>query len=312
MSTALGEPRSRMTADLIGALRWCLAHREGVAGTELADRLYVDWYLSADASDAAVMVGVPRTEEVAPVAAYRAAHAHDAMFQPGWRVERISSRGRLLVTDGTSSRVLNRVDVLPLARTLLPPRPGDPVQIAARHDLVDDAGFWFTFLGEWETKPPASVVRFYWAVRRFAAPGLVGRLTALLPRDVPAALKVGAARHLLGRPDAAVLYLSAEATLGLVGSLRQIARELGEGLGGRTPPLALPLARGLAVAEEPADSTQSFGQHRCMVLAEVGAALDGAEDDDTLLKHARAALAQAGVDALHPYRSAGSRLGSDW
>lgn len=308
--TLLATPRTRVSRELIAAMRWCLAH-SSIPKDELADRLYVDWYARTKPGDAGEMLGAAAAEDADPVAAYRAAHAHDRVFEPGWRVLRVSNLGRLHVGRGDEQRVVERADVLPRERILLPPRPGDEIAVAARRDVLDDTGFWFTFLSGWRDDGPAEVVRFYWPIRRSGAPALVRSLTSRLPEGVPAALKVGAATHLLGRPDAAVLYVASPDAPALVPLLRRCADELRDNLTARTPPLALALTHGLATAQDPRNG-QSFGQHRCAVLADAARTVEAPIEDDALLATARGALRAAGIDPLCPYRNAGSDIGEGW
>jgi len=310
MLTPVTTPRSRVSRELIAAMRWCIAHAS-LADDELAYRLYVDWYLRADPADAGEMLGAARPEDADPVAAYRAAHALDARFEDGWQVIRVSTFGRVQVGDGVTERIVDRADVLGRERVLLPPRPGDAVAVTARRDIVDESGFWFTFLNGWPEGGRPEVVRFYWAVRRRGAPALIRLLTTRLPTGVPAALKVGAAAHLLGRPDAAVLYAGVEDAAALTPLLRLCAGELQDSLAARIPPLTLELSRGLAVAEDPGDG-QSFGQHRCGLLVRAARSHDHGADDDTLLQAARAALSSAGVDPVNPHRARESMVGDRW
>ena len=136
-------------------------------------------------------------------------------------------------------------------------------------------------------------------------------LISMGPTGVPAALKVGAAAHLLGRPDAAVLYAGVEDAAALTPLLRLCAGELQDSLAARIPPLTLELSRGLAVAEDPGDG-QSFGQHRCGLLVRAARSHDHGADDDTLLRAARAALSSAGIDPVNPHRARDSMVGDGW
>lgn len=307
MTVVVAAPRSRAAADLLAAAH-LVRSRPDLDEDELVQLLYRDWYLRADPTDGAEVLGAPDPVELDAAASYRAAHVLDGVFEPGWTVRELSTSGRLRVERGGVTRVVVRADVLPASRCLLPPRAGDEVQVAARRDLVDDAGWWFTFLGAAET--PAQPVRLYWAVRRTAAPDLVAALSALLVDGTSAVLKVGTSAGHLGRPDAAVLYASPTWVGGAAEHLRWIAARLGDGLADRAPRLALPLARGLAVAEEPGTG-ESFGEHRSRLLATAARRLtDG--DEDAVLAGLRIALAEAGVDPAAPYRARGSRLGDAW
>jgi hypothetical protein len=303
MTVAVAAPRSRVAADLLAAARLARS-RPDLEEEALAQLLYRSWYLRPDPADGAEVLGSPEPAELDAVASYRAAHVLDGIFEPGWTVRRVSRSGRLLVEREGVSRVVARADALPAARRLLPPRPGEEVAVAARRDLTDDAGWWFTFFGAAEA--PDQPVRLYWAVRRAAAPALVAALSGLLADGTSAVLKVGASAGHLGRPDAAVLYASPTWATEAVPRLRAIATSLGDGLADRVPRLALPLARGLALAEEPGTG-ESFGEHRSRLLAAAARRLDSA-DDEAVLSGLRAALTEAGVDAAAPHRARGSRL----
>ncbi len=308
MTVLLGAPRSRISADLLAAAR-LVRSRSELDDAGAAELLYRDWYLQADPTDGAEVLGQPDPVDIDPAAAYRAAHALDNHYEHGWTARRLGPAGQVLVERDGDTRVVARADVLPLSRRLLPPRVGDTVRVAARRDLLDDAGWWFTFFGG--TQPPAQPLRVYWAVRRAAAPQLVAALSALLAAGPPSVLKVGATPALLGRPDAAVLYAPAAWVTARHRSLQAVADQLGNGLAHRVPRLALLLSPGVAVAEEPG-SGDSFGEHRCAILARAARRLPSECDEDGLLIGLRAALADAEVDPVAPYRAAGSTLGDEW
>lgn len=283
---------------------------------DLAAMLYGRWYLGLGDDPAPMAVGVPTAADVNLVDALRAAHVDTGRWLEGWTVRAVSSRGRVLAVDGgrgTSAgvaereRVLHRVDVLPLSRPCLPPRVGDRVRVTARRDYLDgEGGFWFAPGGEWDeaTVPPA-LVRLYWHLDRAGAPTFVHYLSRAL--DVPHSLKV--ARH-ASRPDAAVLYVEevhAEA------ALRAAARchpRLARHLRPAVPRLTLELAPGVGLAEDPGTG-DSFGQHRCAVVA---SALSAAKDRS--LEEAAAAVLQAfeesGVNPARPHLRPGSTREYAW
>ncbi|WP_107774186.1 T3SS effector HopA1 family protein [Nocardioides sediminis] len=317
--TVFGVLHTRVSLEILDGVKCALrilgrSESASVDGVPLAggaaDLLYLDWYLKADGEPTPVD-GPPAPWQIEPVGVLRAAHSADGEYEAGWQVARVSNLGRLHVRrPGRPDRVVPRADVLRHDRPFLPARPGDVVEVSRRHDLEDPSGFWYTFLGGWDPEsPPGDVVRIYFAVSRSAAADLVHRLTEQLPRELACSLKVAVGDDMLGRPDAAVLYASAEDLPAVLRVARDVRRALGSGVRSRTPPLTLPLGDGLALAEEPPGGKQSFGQHRCDAL--LAAAAEGPADDGRLLRRAREQLVEAGIDHRHPYRNLGSTLSID-
>jgi hypothetical protein len=317
--TVFGVLHTRVTLEILDGVKSALgilrksraASQDGqpLAG-DAPELLYVDWYLRPD-DEQPPFDTAPAPWQVEPVGALRAAHSADGEFEAGWRVARVSNLGRLHVQRaGWPDRVVPRLDVLRRDRMFLPLRPGDAVEVSRRHDHEDQSGFWYTFVGGWDPEsPPDDVVRIYWAVSRSAAADLVQGLTEQLPRSLAYSLKVAVGEGMVGRPDAAVLYLSAGDLPAVLPVAREVRRHLGAGVRSRTPPLALPLGEGLALAEEPPGGKQSFGQHRCDAL--LAAAAEGPAGDKELLRRAHVQFNEAGIDYWHPYRNLGSALTID-
>lgn len=298
----VGPPTPPVGRDLHAAV----AAAAGAGGAvDLAEHLYVAWYLGGgvDATDAAAGRRSPASENL--VDALRAADAATGRWEDGWSVAAVSSKGRVGVVRDGRRRVLHRVDVLPATGPCLPPVPGTAVRVTARRDHADPGGFWFTFGGDWdETALPAGVVRYYWNAPTPALPALVGAITsALQTAAVAYGLKavsvVGAAR-----PDSGVLYLRREDAASLRPVLMAVHRQVAGLLEEPTPPLALRLRPGLAVAEDP-ETGESFGQHRCRLVA---AGLQRART----VEAAVAGLVAGGIDPARPHLNPGASEDHSW
>jgi HopA1 effector protein family len=305
------------------------AVREDVrAGLEVADRhpdadqdglagvLYGEWYLAGPLTAEAGGVDPPSPADLNLVDALRAAHADDERWLDGWVVAGVSNRGRIAVSRGGRDRVLARVDVLPRHRPGLPPRVGDEVQVTARRDTLDSVGaFWFAYGGSWdEGVIPPGLVRFYWNVAQAATPELVRALSGGLSDAVDSyALKVAVADRDVERPDRAVLYLLPSEVAGAHPTIRSTHRALRRHLRPRSPRMTLRLADGLAAAEDP-DTGESFGEHRCRLLAEavteVGRPRRSGKDGavDAVIEH----LLGAGIDPARPHLRPGSTTEYRW
>ena len=272
---------------------------------DLADHLYVAWYLggNVDRPEASPGSRSPASENL--VGALRAADAATGQWEDGWSVAAVSSKGRVGVVRDGRRRVLHRVDVLPVAGPCLPPVPGTAVRVTARRDHADPGGFWFTFGGDWdETAPPVGVVRYYWNAPTPALPALVGAITsALQGAGVSYGLKAVSVPGAV-RPDSAVLYVRRAAAGSLRPVLMAVHRQVAGLLAESTPPLALRLRPGLAVAEDP-ETGESFGQHRCRLVA-------AGLDQERTVEAAVAGLVAGGVDPARPHLNAGASEDHAW
>jgi hypothetical protein len=161
---------------------------------------------------------------------------------------------------------------------------------------------------------PAGLVRFYWNVPWDSTPSLVRSLSTHLGRTgCSYALKVAVEDRDLERPDRGVVYVTAENVDEALSAMRAAYDDLKETLGARTPRLTRRLVDGVAVAEDP-DSGESFGEHRCRVVAS-GLAVARREpahgtDDGVaiLIEHLRS----HGVDPRAPHLRPGSAMDYRW
>jgi hypothetical protein len=151
-----------------------------------------------------------------------------------------------------------------------------------------------------EGDPVGDVVRVYWHVTAAGAPALVGKLTTCLrAAAVPYRLKVAQHPLRFDRADAAVLYLQAPDFLPLHERFASIAATHALDLRSRVPALTLALAAGVGLAEDP--SGESFGEHRCGLIAEALVTAHETRARDRLA-HVIRRFEEAGVDADAPYR----------
>jgi hypothetical protein len=268
----------------------------------LARRLYAEWYAGTEPS----AVEDPADDATE---ALRAAHAGAARFEPGWRAERVSSAGRVLATRDGETRLLHPLDYVCAGRPGLPPAAGGEVLAVARRDSPEPVdGYWMTWGRSWSPdgdQPP--LVRVYWNVPVEGAPALVGALTAALePVPVPWMLKLPQDVRQHERADAAVLYLPRRDFAAAAPALASAARALRDHLVEAEPPLALRLAPGVALAEDPG-SDESFGMKRCRLIAEA-VAISGSAAPGGI----RARFVAAGLDPERPHLEPGSTAGYDW
>jgi hypothetical protein len=147
------------------------------------------------------------------------------------------------------------------------------------------------------------LVRFYWHVDAAGAVQLMGLLTRRLNRaGLPFRLKVVNDPRGFGRCDAAVLYIRQADYAAGAAIVGDIYPHLAAHVGRAIPALTHCLAPGLGLAEDPGQG-ESFGLHRCMLLAEglVRGEEAGHGDADARLSVIEQRFAEAGLNLERPY-----------
>lgn len=222
------------------------------------------------------------------------ANAGRDRWHEGWQIEsalpggQVRARRHELVRTWWPGEYLVRDG---LAASLRPQAPIGVLQSRESHAV--QSGFYFAF-GEAiaDEEDEARLLRLYWNVTPAGAPALLTALTRVLNRfEIPFRFKcVNAAEH-YGRSDAAVLYIGRRFYRVVAELLPAVLQTLTPlHLLPTTPLFTLRLRPGLALAEDPLGG-ESFGMHRCRLLAEgLWAAhseglADGSERLARVLKH---------------------------
>lgn len=286
--------------------------RRGTAA-ELAAVLYDRWYAPAEGAPE------PALGPKEATARYRAADAATGRFEPGWTVlppahatsliGPPASAWQIAASNGGEVRWADPIDVLHADGIGLRPRPGSTVSVTARRDSTAVLpGWWTTTSPVWPSARPP-LIRLYWSVEPKHVHRVVAAVTATMNTGRPWALKCPLDVDRCRRPDSIVLYLPA-ADWGSAGPrVADAHRRSRTWLRPNVPALTLELARGLALAEDPAED--SFGSSRCRMLAESTwqAHHWGAGD---LRSAAVAGLEEHGVSAETPWLNPGSTASYPW
>jgi hypothetical protein len=204
-----------------------------------------------------------------------AANRSRAVWDEGWRIDQLLDGGRILARKGGAARSFLPGEYLTHRGLGAGREAGKPVSIFLPGGSADmQPGFYHAFgdtAGEFEDGE--RLLRFYWNVSAEGAPRLMEALTREFNRfQIAFQFKCGTRAAHYPRRDAAVLYLDRR-YYGIAALLveRVHARERAW-LNAGTPLFARRLADGLGLAEDPGDS---FGKHRCKILAEAMAATRG-------------------------------------
>lgn len=240
--------------------------------------------------------------------ALSAAHPGRERWEEGWTVRQSLSTGRVVAERGGDARFLWPGEFVAADGPGMPPARGMRLRLwRPRESPTLQPGFWFAF-GSAGGSEELPLVRVYWNFAADAAPAVVAALLGPLDRyGLPFRFKCLSSRALYPRTDCAVLYV-ARRHWALAAELALAARErVAEGMGDDAPLFARALAPGLAFAEDPG-SGESFGMHRCRLLAEgVWAAWRaGTRAPAARLDAVAEAFRRGGVDPERPWLGAGS------
>jgi hypothetical protein len=204
------------------------------------------------------------------VEALRAANAGADRLDAGWRMIGALPSGQIVAQREGAARALWPGEFVAPETPGNPPRPGAAISLfLPRESRTLQPGFYFAFGGAaGDGLDEARRLRFYWHVRADGAPRLVAALTSALQRfQVPFRFKCLAGRAYYDRRDAAILYVGRRHYHLVAALLVDIHAQVAADLEPDTPLFCKRLAPGLALAEDPGPA-ESFGQHRCRLLAE--------------------------------------------
>jgi hypothetical protein len=236
---------------------------------QLQTRLYGDFYCKGFATPGGEQRNRLRRTPTTPfIEALSAANSGTGAREGGWNVVKVAGDEVTVVRDGLRLRV-SREDTYTDAAEILSPGHLRAVRFP-KEVLKLSPGFYLALGNEGLAFEPGRIlVRFYWNLRAEDAPTLIRGATELLNDDhIPFRLKVVNDPARYDRCGAGVLYVQRTDYEQVLPAVRRILVGLGANLKNVTPIFTKVLAPGLALAEEPAGSKDSFGMDRCRVLAE--------------------------------------------
>ncbi len=268
--------------------------------TAIAQRLRADFLEPGAARPARPRPRAAGADAASFAGALSQANCGRGSWQPGWRVAAVEEDevtvvrpdGLVLRAAPADCRVEGSLADVRMPKDLPGARPG---LLEVRGDtapLPDDA----------------QRARLIWNITAVGAVTLVARLSYALNQaaigftlelfDDPARYADGpGAQLLLARGDVAALR----------GTLKPLLRSIGAHMSDGAPAFGKPLARGLALVEEPGGG-ESFAEHRCRLLAEAIVAADaqGMHSAGARLAAVRERFSAAGIDLDAPYLQPGS------
>ena len=265
----------------------------------LIDLLYSQWYLRPPKSRSVMNSNFKQNF----CELLRSAHQGSYRWETGWQAVKVSNAGRVVARRGEEERILTTTDYISLKRPGLPPPPGSSIDVVARRDSQSlSPGFWVTQTAKW-ANGHENIIRLYWNIPPEGAPLLVRELTTRMDDDLPYCLKMPAKISAFDRVDTAVLYLPAGYFGELIQRLKEIHSAVARHLEPEIPKLTRKLADGLGIAEDPPNEDESFGMHRCRLVAQgiANAFRTEAPDPDRVLEAIHYQFSAAGIPPQRPH-----------
>jgi hypothetical protein len=250
---------ARLDAEMDDALR------DAYLESSIAAELYSSLYCQGRPVPARWGEPQPFVPDPSLASALSRANTGGGSWESGWTVERVAEPDVVVV----KSRLRMRISA-GNCRAPAGMRPGAAVTVRVPKEHVWLAPGFYTALSDAPLDGPFShgVLRVYWHVRPSGASQLMHALSARLNAlTMPFRLKVADHPTRLDRCDGAVLYLPGERFDAARPTLLATAAELAGHLQPSIPAFTLPLLPGVGLAEH-AGGTESFGSHRCRLLAE--------------------------------------------
>ena len=237
----------------------------------------------------------------------RAANRGRARWQSGWRIESVLSGNWITAGRDGLNRTFAPGEFVTKEGPGMPLRVGGTVDVyfAVESEYMQP-GFYFAFgdtiCDEWDN---GCLLRFYWHLEPAGAPLLLESISSRLNRfQVPYRFKCLIHPGAYIRADSAVLFVPRRYFQVVGRLLRETRRSIASHLRDEAPLFTKSLAHGLAFAEDPGGG-QSFGMHRCGVLAQ--SICEVASNGNGLVcAGLEEALQRKGVSVITPYLNPGS------
>ncbi|HEX5705828.1 MAG TPA: T3SS effector HopA1 family protein [Pyrinomonadaceae bacterium] len=228
----------------------------------------------------------------------------------GWRVESVGAGGVVVVARGASRRVARPGDYALAFAEDVPPCVGCAVTLRVRKESLTVQEGVYCALGEQSprTHEESDVIRVYFNAPVSASLSLTEAATTHLNEwGVPFTLKVMLRRGERDRRDSAVLYLPRGRHRSLFQLLEKLPAQLFSQLRPGVPLFTKPLGVGVGLAESPLGG-ESFGMHRCRLLAEsiVDAWLGEGQDAESRWRAAERRFAAEGLSLARAYLNPGN------
>ncbi len=255
-------PRTRQVLGERAIHKWLLS--------QLRWQLYGAFYCQGIAAPAEVAIGVHSPPSAAHfVEELSQANSGNGYWEQGWKVTAKNSHRLLVRRNGLELWALPEDCRSPSNGQL---SEGTPVSLHFPKEMRQISPGFYVAKSDVEMPDSKSqiVLRFYWNLKAHSAVPLMRALTGgLNDIGVPFRFKVASSESSFVRCDSGVLYVAKNDFGAVSRVVRRVYAEIGpQNFNSKVPALTKTLAPGLGLAEDPGSQLDSFGTHRCRLLAE--------------------------------------------
>lgn len=231
-------------------------------------------------------------------------------WDPSWIIYQIASDGRIQAQKGERSRSALIGEYASDKAPGIPLKVGDKVNLRVHPGSADlQTSFYFVFGDTLSDQfDEYSLLRFYFNVTAAGAPDLLREIALRCNRfQVPFRFKTLVDKAAYRRADGAVLYCAKRYFAIVASLLDSLPDAVTTQLRSSTPMFTKALQAGIGMAEEPG-SGESFGMHRCRLVAEgiIDAWTTGSQTTEARLEAVEKRFAAGGFQLARPYLNGGS------
>ena len=275
---------------------------------QLQSQLYTDFYIRGTASPRIWGEDAGALDPALFVAALSEANSGSGCCEDGWQVLG-AANGEVAVRRNGITLWVAPEDLVGLDESAA--TPGARLKLRLPKDLPNISPGYYLVLSQkgGPVDESARLVRLYWNLKAQGAEAFVRTATQVLNgMDLFFTLKVLNDPRSYSRCDAAVIYLLQQDYLATARKFGVIYAEVAPFLKSGTPVFTKAIASGLGLAEDPGQ-TESFGQHRCRLLADgmICAYEQGARSLEARLRTVTERYARDGISLSRPYLGSGSQ-----
>lgn len=234
----------------------------------------------------------------------------------GWCIEREAPEGCVIARKGGAARIFHPGQYLRLRGPGAKIEAGEPIRVIVSPGSADLQQGFYHALGEVVSDYDEfeDLLRVYWNVAAEGAAPLLAAVAREFNRfQIPFRFKCGQEPQIYERRDAAVLYVHRGYWPLASQLIARVHAEVAEWMRDGVPLFTHPLARGLAIAEDPGES---FGRNRCRILSECMVATRGQTPEQRLADLRRRmpldveqAIVSSGLPSAATQRGAAARRG---
>jgi hypothetical protein len=300
-----GREPSRLPARIRGAMTARTARSYLLY--QLQSQLYVDFYIRGSLAKAPWGESCITSDAFTFLEELSAANSGCGSWQSGWVVASVHGDEVTVRNNGLALWVqpedclFDKSNPIELGTTICIRMPKELRNISPGYYMVlSNQGT--------DSADTEQLIRLYWNLRSAGAVDFVRKVTRLLNEEgLFFKLKVLTDPASYNRCDAAVIYFYRHNHQQILKKLSQVCDEMVDCLKPNVPMFAKRLAPGVGLAEDPG-SSESFGQHRCRLLADgmIRAYEEGSRRLDDRLAVVMDSFASAGVKLEWPYLNSNS------